>query len=353
MSYKKELKQKLTDAGVMGYTLLGDEVSADYAFSDVGLSGVPEVVAERLLSAEFNPDDSLSEIVDKWKKAGLLAFDPVIVMSENHYPSIALKYNRYLHLFRNYNFHISYTREGVGEYASANVRTDWMYNKIADAWRYCKASSSDSDLYQALMYMNLIACGTCLDSFNKLLKNNSELVDKFLAKCLKAWDLCYNTTMTYEKLRQYIVRADVNEDLEHEYIDIYRVPKSDTMDYCRLRIHSFDDVLVASIELMENGLPVIYKLELPEALNKDKVASLNDERLEDYNEAWDEFKRSSEFITSQVNFLLNTFGYEVNYQVCYPMLPELRKDNANVLKSINDANVIEFKSLSDLIVPKG
>lgn len=351
MSYNTQLYNRLKEAGLTGSDSLGHQCDLDRSFAQSGLNYIPESVSKRLLDAPIDTDCSFEKNLDNWCKDGLLNFKPfVLQQSKADTPSLMLRYNKYLHLFRNYSFHVSYTHDGSGEYSSACVRTDAIHHSIKEAWDYYASGANQSDLYQALMYMNAIAAASCIDAFNSLLESNPEVVDDFMKRTMRAYRLVFDYNMTYEKLRSYIVRTEGDYDYEHTYRDIYRVAASDTMDYCRLRVHEIDDTLKVSIEVMENSAPVIYVLNMPYLLNAETVAKLSEDELDEVNSVWDTFKCSRELLLSQIVFLLNTFGYTANYIVVYPNCKKSDRDKMQKLKALNNTQVITLDDLNPVIV---
>lgn len=349
MSYKEQLFERLNNAGVVGSDVFGSVTELKYTPDMEQLNCLPDETVKNLLLTDFDSKDSIEEIVSKWAKKGLLKFDPYTVQDRSNYPSLALKYNRYLHLFRNHYFQVSYTEKGIGEYATGSIRADSILDDVREAWDVFDLDSNSSDLYQALMYMNAIAAAHGIDSFDNLLLSKPEVVDDFMKRTMLSWRLCSDYTMTYNKLKQYITAETRSMDLEHKYKDIYRVPASNTSDYCRIRVHDIEGVLRASIELIVNGMPVIYTLNLPGILNDNIIRDFNETEMEDYNDVWNYFKQSRTFIESQIVFLLNYFGYTINYTVCYPNIPKSKRDNVTTLRALNRPHMVTLNNLSSVV----
>lgn len=284
--------------------------------------------------------DKLMEVASRYK---YLIFKPYILINGNETPTLVLKYNRYVHLFRGYNYQCSYTVNGIGEYSSASVRIDTLRSIFGREFK-------DSKLAKVLYYMNLIACCSGLDVFNKLLEKDSEVIDEFMRQSTK--DIFTNFDITYKDLSHMAIFSEESELTSlSEPIEILRVPESDTTDYCRVRIY---DTYMISIEYFQ-GRPREVLFRLPsweDGVSEDVIkecAYWEEMTIAEYkNFKSREIYDNDNVYLSLVTYAMNTCGYITNYTVTYPM--GSRKDNK--LRALNSKGIVPYNTLNDVDVSR-
>lgn len=354
MSYKEMIYDALKDSGFTYSSMFAHEYSMDDAKREVikKLDYIPVSTLQELslnvqtIIKECGTDKTFAYFMKSASKMGYLKFEPYIKENECGTPTLILKYNRYVHLFRGYHYQCSYTADGHGEYSSAGSRTDYLNNIFGRELR-------ESKLLKVLYYMNLIACCKGIDAFDNLLKTNPELVDKFMKASTKDVFDSYDITYMNDMMNVFsLVDTGASDEKQKlpEPKDIFRVALNATTDMCRIKIY---DTRLVGIEvwLDEKVQEVLFTL-------PDWTEGVNDKRLRDeadwedmYYEEYIKWKTDviyskKEILTSFINYALNTCGFVTNYMVTYPMNDA--KDSK--LRALNRQDIKEFKSLND--VPK-
>lgn len=330
MSYLDDVVKKLVDAGVRVESAFGDDLTGEEAGYEIRerLQYVPEENLARMLSVPVAPRVKYSDWIKEIGSFRLLKFDPYIV-NENKHPSLVLRYNRFLHWFRGYHFQVSYSESGIGEWSSASTRLDVLRREFLKIG----IDPDSTDLYQMLFYMNCIAAATEIDQFRELLKSNQGLVDRFVEASAKLEGM-HNYGITHSRLVECITEeTGVSKYiLEDPTVWVYRLAASNTTDYCRLVVRDFLDI---SIEVpTEIGIKT-FRLNLHEYIPA--IDDCGDE-LEDTAA----LIHCNEILYSTVSFLLNTFGFVVNFMVAYPI------EKGETMPALNSGCVMELESLNSL-----
>lgn len=283
-------------------------------------------------------------------KSGYLKFKPFIHQDSNGNYSLVLKYNRYVHLFRNMYYQCSYTEDGNGAYSSSGVRLDAMYQLFQ------KYELQESKLLKYLYYMNLIHCCREIDAFNQLLETNSELVDKFMRLSTEhlfdSYDVKYvdNIVNDMVTFMGYGVYRGKGPGFLEDPKEIYRVSKSETSDFARVNIY---DSHMVGVEFWEQETVNEVLFTLPDIYYEDKdVASVADDwnmdEIKFTKMVTDAIYDSYEVRCALVAFALNFCGFITNFLVTYPM--QQRKDSK--LRALNKPDIPEFKNLGVLYKTK-
>lgn len=321
MNYKENILNNLINANVWDSDMFLQKVLVKDNSERVEqlLQGVPEEQLERIALAMPEQNQHLDKWIEKISRFGLLKFQPYILEDKGRVPSLALKHNRFMHMFRGYHFQISYTHSGVGEYQCACPRWDVMKQRFD----FC---ARDSKLLQILFYMNCINCGIGIDEFNKLFIENSEVLDDFVALSAKGQYLPeYN--ITCRMLKEYIEKVDVS--LASIVINDYeyrRISKSETMDYARIAMDKKNYVVYMDF-MTSAGLQSV-KFDIGKILKQDdsiiKAArfALDDEEYTTLENAIEgtisDLMSDGEVMATVAEFLLNSVLMVVNTMVIYP-----------------------------------
>ena len=317
---------------------------------------------DALKAIRFVPDDTLKVMIDnidsivakagrkctfgsvlkETADLGLMVFAPYVTCEPKHrVPMLVLRYNRYVHLFRNQRYQVSYTYDGIGEYQAASWRVDSVFVTLK---KYCLERST---LCKSLFYMNLINCCKGISAFDKLLATNPEVVDEFMNKSatmyyFRDYDLTYRDLLI-------VTNCHVNKEMQDYLADglQWRIPCTETMDLARL---SWDFPGAAVMELFDDNSVKISAVKLPCPyidLSDDEISEIAEFEwstdVAGYREIVDDTIYSNRDITAAlVAFLLNLNDFVVNYMAVYPT-SKGRQENR--LKALNRADSKEFKNL--------
>lgn len=339
MSYRKQILTELINKGNYTYnSMFGDSIplskNCGYAYDK--LEYVPDENQKKMLDnidvliKDTSGKGSFSKVLEVAAKRGYLAFKPYLIEHKYSNPDLVLKYNRFLHLFRDYHYQVSYTVKGIGEYSAASIRTDYL--------KQCFGDFKESRLLKILFYMNCINAGYGIDAFSKLMWESPEVLDNFMKASTKYIFSDYDVTF---KDLQNLVSEDPTVFEEKPEV-IYRVPKSNTMDVCRLYVYSNRKLRV---EFMKNGDFHNLVFTLPdwkEGLPKDLVQPEDEEEQEFLQEFDSEIYANKRVFEQFVCFALNYAGVVVNYVAVYSQ--ELNEP----IKALNDPAVKTLCSLSSV-----
>lgn len=300
-------------------------------------------------------ENTVTGFLNEAAKSGFLTFKPYITKNAYGTPTLVLKYNRFVHLFRGYNYQCSYTANGIGEYSSAGIRIDHITKLFDRELRECK-------LLKMLYYMNLITCCSELDSFNKLLKESPEVVDKFMrlstSDIFDNYDVEYVRDMTniFNFLSQEglpygnVIYDRLNSPMLPDPKEVLRINASDTSDYGRLKIY-YPDII--GIEVPTGNLcsetlliaPKVY--EGFDSKTIEKFAHINDMDVDEYKEYISSRIFGDNHVFSQlVAYLLNSCGFVINYMVVYPI------NNNETMRAINSNGVEVLKNLGSINIER-
>lgn len=291
-------------------------------------------------------DRYVSVLLANASKRGYLKFKPYVKVDKYGNPSLVLKYNRFVHLFRGYGYQCSYTEDGIGEYSSSGIRIDAIRAKFRDK------DLGESRLLKYLYYMNLIHCCREIDEFNNLLKNSPQIVDDFMQKSVKGLFDSYD--VTYSEFYNVLSCSLDDTCLDQYKVDgvlepgeIYRIAINDTSDYARVNFYKSE---LVGIEYWQNDAVQEKFFKLPSPFNSYEQAR---EIAEDWDE--DDVDKFIETVTiglydtyevrcALCAYALNTCGFITNFLVTYPT----RDMRESKLRSLNRMNIPEFKNLGIL-----
>lgn len=268
------------------------------------------------------------EFVNRAATLGYLKFDPYVIKEPDGRAVLVLRWNRFVSLFRGYHYQVSYTFEGIGEYQSACVRTDSLFNKYRDI--------RDSRLMQILLYINCINACTGIDSFTETLNRNPEVIDDFVATTAKQYFRDYN--IKYADVKKCLTDVTNKPDTKETPLAIFNMHKSMTADICRLHVYS---TTVADVEFSNNGNYCRYRVILPdwrEGLSERSDAICEDSAIYDEDVAADR-----EILISLVCLALNSIGIVINYNVAYQVVKSdtfIKAINHNLVKELDSLDVI-------------
>lgn len=353
MSYAKEIVAELCKRGDFFSTdLFGAKypIAQDEKEAAQRIGYIPEDNLERVYKCmpaiikQMKEPYTVEQFLHVAAKQGYLSFTPYTSIDCHGYPSLVLKYNRFAHLFRGMHYQVSYTAEGIGEYQSNSIRLD----ALRKMFKCCP----ETDVSQCLQYMNLIAACFGIDPFMNTLSKSPEIIDDFIRQSLSDEIKGYN--LTYADLREKAILNRSNPE-HKEAIDaakwqgpefIYRIPASDTMDFCRLNVYHVDVFgnRCVGVEYGVDGSIVETMFKLPDFSDEDI------KQLQEYFDDEDKGGIAEEYVISVytsrsvfcslVVFALNTCGVACNFMVAYRAY-----NAAERIKAINRPDVITLDKL--------
>lgn len=342
MTCEKEILKVLKNGGCKSVNEFGEPV--DLISEDITdiLRHIPDTYCVQLkIFAESNGGDfkSVQDFMYKASQSGILNFRPFLSTNKDGLPVLVLKYNRYVQFFKGRSFWVSYTYDIVCDYHYYYA----SYSKVSSIMQLFQGVGlHNSKIQQCFVYMGLLETCATLDTFDKLLKLEPELVDEFISKSIKHYDPSYEFTLTYDELCKSVVRHKPINNLPTTAV-VLRLPNSNTMDNARL-IYSHEDNRII-VETMRNGVPQFIIFEFPLTMNDYRRVQLECEM--DYVRAAHTVEvlihKYPEILTQLATFALKYCGVILNRNCQYK-----KQHKDELLMVHNDKNEVIINNAKDL-----
>lgn len=138
-------------------------------------SFLPDFLLWKMAEMDYSNIACLSEAIDAWGKAGYLRFTP-FVSPYNDNPTLSVRHNIHIHLFRRQMFQASGNPHGVIEMEQGSINI----NNLLKLRGYEKDWASGDYLYNLLCYAAFIDVGFHYRSVVQWFKSNTKEADKFV-----------------------------------------------------------------------------------------------------------------------------------------------------------------------------
>lgn len=332
---KKELLtdicKSLRDHGLRGMDDLGFE--EEYTLEShlaCQLNFLPVENLQKIASCEVTDWSDIGKVLDCWGRCGGLRFDPYIVDTENN-PTLVIRYNRYLHMFRGYHFQVSGTCAGSGTCEQGSYRTDFLLNHRDALWE-------NSALVNMLCYAAAIDAAYVFDNFRAWVKKSPDEFDSFIHMSFEYWRM--KLTYKWEDILKYI---HVESDWSNTDRQIYKITCSKGI-LCEFA-YGVNTIQVRTAEI---GKPArILTLDVPDV--DDGIKDIGDYELEDivdfrtkvlYGGKTD--KRERVDVKMLLIMMLALSGVRINWNASYLI------EKMSIIKGTNVPGVVEVNSLNDI-----
>ncbi len=321
-------------------------VMSDDVFSNIYVGVTPS--CENMEELKWLPDSNLYQILrysipkkgmkiedlrKEWGRQGFFKFKPYI--EDDFYPSLVLRTNRFLHLYREYHFQVSYTHNGIGEYESGIQRVDPLLKLCRD---YVYDEFAEHSKYIALLwYSHLITVGSVIDSFRECL-SDSQLLTKFLVDTLLHVGVSLN--YSWDQLKD-CVSFGVGNISYTEYQTVWEYDK----DKIFFRL-AFNEQKV-QVEYMCNGNPHVLTLNIPDVFEGVTTSDYSDEEMKEIRE--EVLGLGDKYIGNIGTFTLlalSLAGFHANYMAMYSLEPR------ECLRPVNSNNIVQISKLEDITFVK-
>lgn len=324
---KKELINKTYEKlNSMGITHLSDfkdmfDVDED---ATCGLMFMPIENIQKLVECPLNKCTNLKDVYQAWGKCGALRFTPYEV-DEDDNPSLVLRHNRFLHMFRGYSFQASGTSDGISDCGSGSYHTNFLTKT-----RYYNRVLHDGLISYMLWWAALIDVGFRFDNFIELFNKDIKPIEKFLADSMRYWNR--DTGYKWSDVEKYITFDTGN-------IDTMQRKMYQLKDYNGVVAYLAIGKKSVQVETVDSTLLTIKIPELNEG---------TDYVLEDYDDLA-EFE-DEVHILEQNHYLemiavmaLKLVGIHISFTNFYPL-----KGRMQTMRTINAPNVTNVTSLNDI-----
>lgn len=292
-----------------------------------GLMFMPIENLVKIIQCPITDWSDFGKVYNAWGRAGALRFEPYMT-DEDDNPTLVIRHNRYLHMFRGYHFQASGTIGGVGDCGSGSYRTDFL----------CRPHYSNHILCNGLITYMLwwaafIDVGFKFDNFIELFNSNRAVLDEFLTTSIKYWRGPEN--YQWSDVEKYIEIGKGNIDVYNR--KVYQLQKKDGGIDAYLAI----GLNTVQVETAGNKLVTI---KIPN-LNEGAEYNLADE---DDKECYDEevgILESNHFREMLLVMAVKLAGLDLNF-MGYHFLwePEVKQR----MRPINAPGVIITKSLNEI-----
>ncbi len=327
---KKELVEKictrLNEHGLRDTDSRGDdcEFSATKG-TCAGFMYLPTDNLQQILNCNVDDWSDFGKVYNTWGRAGALRFKPYSDHCEDN-PSLVIRHNRYLHMFRGYHFQASYTVNGIGDAGSGSYRTDFLVR--AEYWQYLINNGLISYM---LWWSAFIDVGFQFRNFAELFEEDIHVLEDFLSESMKFW----NHKFEYKW-------SDVAECIEFSHSDI-------DVNVRKMYQISDDDRVGAYLAIGNKSIQVQTKkgtwaLTLPDLMTGTGYISTSEEDMEGFEEEVSILERNH-YLEMLAVMLLKLAGIHISFINWYPLDG---KKSFDYMRPINSPDVIKAKSLNEI-----
>lgn len=315
----KKICDRLNEAGItdMDYSdILSPGVECQFNVDSeriATISSLPLDNLKRISECDITSCSNYAEVYQMWGRLGMFKFKPYIV-DENWNPTLCLRHNRFLHMFRGYYFQISETVDGIGEWSRGPYRTEGLIKLIRTNGESYRASH----LMFLMMYASMIHCGFSCDAFVDLFYSDRELVDKFFALSMKYWGIEF--TVDSSIISNYIEYSDkfvLEQNDVRQVVYQYNSKRGPmcrfTLNHAIVSVEYNPDANISTSKIVQCSIPSIVT-----GMDERQIG-LVDEYTLDWNggleDAISKYETPAHWILLMI---LNLTGIHANFMGAYP-----------------------------------
>ena len=321
----KEICNRLNSKGFKDFSnFVGVE---DFSTSSTFGSSIKYLPMENLIKMYECSIDSCScfkEAYQLWGRSGILKFQPYMVDTCGN-PSLVLRHNRYLHMFRGYRFQVSATVDGITECRSGSYSTTFL----TDVPYYRKILTNGLVSYM-LWWAALIDVGFCYDNFVTLFNENRNIIEEFLKTSINYWG--GPKDFNWSDIEPYIKIEKGNIDTINR--NVFQLKNDSTVE-AYLAIGS------KTIQIETEGSNLVT-ITIPELSEKSGYDLTDDDAYEDYNYECECLKRHH-YVEMFTVMALKLAGIHMSFTNYYFM-----KNRKSRMRPINKPGVINVATLNDI-----
>lgn len=339
---KKDLLQQISERlNAKGFTegRSEDLLSSDRKPYEVGhglmkqFEWLPEENLKKISEFDISQYKDFNSVYQAWGRKGFFKFVPYLTDMDDN-PTLVLKHNKFMHMFRGYHFQISGTHNGIGECNIGSFRT----SGLLDVLRYSKYA--DSHLLFILLYSAMIDCGFQNDNFRYAFYDHTDVIDKFFAASMKWWhvDFPYDSSL----LQQYISYKDGTLEQNGITDDVYEIAFKDEV-CCRFSM-LHDEVCVEynpTTELVQSRVVTFNLPDLLVGIPQEVVDRWDEYDEVDFRDSVKSAIHKSETVEQWVLLmLLKMVGIHTCFMATYPIkkIGAIPKYVDNKCKRFEDLN---------------
>lgn len=329
---KKEMVQeicnRLNEHGLVDTDIFGDkhEYTPSSGFG-AKLQYMPEENLQKMIDCDVQDWSDFLAVSNAWGRAGALRFTPYILQKDN--PSLVMRYNRYLHMFRGYHFQASGSVSGEGDYGIGSYRTDFLTR--AEYW---DSLAHNGLLAYLLWWAAMIDVGFKFDNFIELYKTDKSVLEKFLAASISYWN--GPKQFGWRDIEKYITVGKGNIDIYNRKVYQLTREKGDVLAYMAMGEKT------VQVETAGSNLVTI---EIPDA-SIGTGCNLDDEDDRDELECALNNFRENRYHEMLLVMAAKLAGVEINFIACYFLWKQsfMKPINAPEVNVVHDLNQIYKQS---------
>lgn len=180
---KKELINAIEEKMVVANVAEGER--DDFLMGEpfiASLKWLPEENLQKMLACDLSQCTSFNEAYQAFGRNGAFRFQPYIVQNREDNPSLCIRRDRFLHMFRGNYFQVSGTESGIGDCGSGAYRMNFLTQTSYGEKIFTKGLIS-----YMLWWAAMIDVGFGFDNFHKLFEKDRQVLDDFLDKSMSYW----------------------------------------------------------------------------------------------------------------------------------------------------------------------
>lgn len=327
----QEICNRMNAHGLTDTSMFGDShvYSVDSGFG-AKLMYMPEENLKRMLACEVTDWSDFMTVSNAWGRASALKFNPYVAPgAERDNPSLVIRYNRYLHMFRGYHFQASGSISGDGDYGSGSYRTDFLTR--AEYWN---TLAHEGLLAYLLWWAAMIDVGFKFDNFVELYKTDKSVLEKFLAASIRYWH--GPKQFGWKDIEKYITIGKGNINICERKVYQLTRSKGDVLAYLAMGEKT------VQVETAGSNLVTI---EIPDPVIGTGYNLDDEDDRDEFKCALNNF-RENHFHEMLLVMAAKLAGIEINFIACYFLWKQsfMRPINAPDVNVIHDLNQIYKKT---------
>ena len=341
------LEQIVAKMKEMGFTVYDDSNILSTAYVPISaeheevksLLNLPEENLKKLAEFDISGCKDFSSTYQAWGRAGLLRFKPYLIDGKEN-PTLCIRHNRFMHMFRGYYYQISGTPDGIGDCGHGAFRTDELIRLLSK-----RSFVAESHLVFMIMYAAMIDCGFQNDNFRRMFYNKREDADEYFRNSMKFWDASFNYGVSLtEKYISYKEGMLTSDTCPSKLF----VVESKNGALCRFWFNEHA-VEVEYCSSTDNGIGKsrIVHFDIPGPMDGIDVRKIRWWNSDDEKDLIIDIKDACAFEGGAVErfillMLLKLVGVHINWVAAYPI------KKMGLIRTTRDAGLISVDSLNDV-----
>lgn len=146
------------------------------------LRWLPEENLQMMFDCDISNCKDFSEAYQAYGRCGALRFKPYLAPEGHDNPSLCIRRDRFLHMFRGYYFQVSGTVSGIHDCGCSSYRTDFLTRAS-----YYESVFKKGLISYMLWWASMIDAGFNFDNFRNLFDTDRKVLEDFLEASMTYW----------------------------------------------------------------------------------------------------------------------------------------------------------------------